>query len=130
MRVRLLSFGRPYRARRSAEPHKPYGFHPENTDPKEIERQDSVSCRSIATEAMDKTDSAIHLFRAELVSEIRLDGNYFIRGKDAVIDQNFADLAVEKGVVDALPDVACARSSIQHRILVALAERQQAVDVE
>src|ERR1700736_4788908 len=90
----------------------------------------SFSCRSVATDAMDKTELAIQLSRAELVSEIRLDSSCFIRRKDAVIDKNFADLTIEKSVVDALPDVSCARSSIQHRILVARAERQQAVDVE
>jgi hypothetical protein len=130
MRVRLLNFGRPYKARHSAEPHKPYGSHPENTDPKEIERQDPFSCRSFTTDAMDKTELVIQLSRAELVSEIRLDGYYFIRRKDAVIDQNFADLAVEKGVVDTLSDITCARHSIQHRILIALAEYLEAIDVE
>jgi hypothetical protein len=52
--VRLLSLGRPYKARRSGEPHKSYGFRPENTDncrPKKIERQGFVSCRSIAINA-------------------------------------------------------------------------------
>jgi hypothetical protein len=51
--MRLLNFGRPSKARRSAEPHKSYGSHPENTDnrhPEEIERQDPFSCRSIATD--------------------------------------------------------------------------------
>ena len=50
MRVRLLSFGRPYKARLSAEPHKPHGSHPEDKDnchPKKVERQGFVSCRSI-----------------------------------------------------------------------------------
>src|SRR5579859_6726037 len=79
---------------------------------------------------MDKTELAIELSGAELISEVRLDGSCFIRRKNAVIDQNFADLAVEKGIVDALPDVACAGYAVQSRVLVALAERQQAIDVE
>jgi hypothetical protein len=54
MRLRLLSFGRPYKARRPVEPRKPHGFHPEDKDnchPKKVERQGFVSCRSIVINA-------------------------------------------------------------------------------
>jgi hypothetical protein len=57
MRVCLLSFGRSYKTRHSDEFHKSYGFHPKNAGNcplEKLERQDSFSCRSIATDAIDK----------------------------------------------------------------------------
>jgi hypothetical protein len=57
MRVCLLSFGRSYKTRHSDEFHKSYGFRPKNAGNcplKKLERQDSFSCRSIATAAIYK----------------------------------------------------------------------------
>ena len=70
------------------------------------------------------------LFGSVLIAEIAFDARCFVVGEYAVVDENFADLAVEVFVVDAQADCAGTGHTVERMLLAALGEGPEAVDVD
>ena len=70
------------------------------------------------------------LFCSVLIAEIAFDSRCFVVGEYAVVDENFADLAVEVFVVDAQADCAGTGHTVERMLLAALGEGPKAVDVD